>query len=43
MVEYEDQTVNCINCILNIGPDKLDFSKTVVYNKNEKKKSLKLN
>ena len=41
LVEYEEQIVKCINCVFNIGPDKLDFSKTVVYNKNENKEMSK--
>ena len=37
IVDYEDKNVKCINCEFSVGPDKLDFSKTKVYNKNEDK------
>ena len=40
-VEYDDRTVKCLNCKFNINPDKLDFSKTKVYNKNENKEMSK--
>ena len=36
-VGYDNKGVKCINCEFNIGADKLDFSKTKVYNKNENK------
>ena len=37
LVDYDDQSVKCINCEFTIGPGKLDFSKTKVINKNENK------
>ena len=37
LVEYDDKTVRCINCIFKIGPHNLDFTKIKVYNKNENK------
>ena len=37
LVEFDDKVVRCINCIFNIGPNNLDFSKIKVYNKNENK------
>ena len=31
IVNKENKNVKCINCELNVGPDKLDFSKTKKY------------
>ena len=42
MVVYKKQIGKCINCVFNIGPDKLNFSKTIVYNKNENKEMSKM-
>ena len=36
-VDYNNKPVNCRNCKFIIKPDKIDFSKTKVYNKNENK------
>ena len=36
-VDYNDKPVNCRNCKFIINPDKIDFSKTKVFNKNENK------
>ncbi len=33
-VEYGQKDIPCSNCKFNINPDKIDFSKTKVYNKN---------
>ena len=37
LVGYDDKVVRCINCIFNIVPHNLDFTKIKVYNKNENK------
>ena len=37
IVDYDDKDVACKKCQLDITPDKLDFDKTKVYNKNEEK------
>ena len=36
-VDYIDKPIKCRNCQFIINPDKIDFSKTKVYNKNENK------
>ena len=36
-VDYTDKNVPCINCEFIINPDKIDFSKTKVFNKNDDK------
>ena len=36
-VDFNNKPVNCRNCKFVINPDKIDFSKTKVYNKNENK------
>ena len=40
-VEYDDKTVKCLNCVFDISPGPIDFSKTKVYNKNENKEMSK--
>ena len=40
-VDYSDKPVNCRNCAFFINPDKIDFSKTKVFDKNENKEMSK--
>ena len=40
-VDYNDKPVNCRNCEFFINPDKIDFSKTKVFDKNDNKEMSK--
>ena len=40
-VDYNDKPITCRNCEFFINPDKIDFSKTKVFNKNENKEMSK--